>query len=160
MLYFLVFLASARLMLVVCQSNTGSVTTLVGTAGSVGTADGVGAAAQFNSPRGIALDSTGTVALVVCVYEDRRLHGTSSTDFLPRARVQVDYWNHVVRRVAVSSATVTTLAGLPGNPGSVDGVGTTARFSNPVGVSVDSARTFAVVVGSAVRAAHLSVSCV
>lgn len=44
---------------------TGAVTTLVGFAGTPGSADGVGSAARFFQPTGVAVDPTGTFALVV-----------------------------------------------------------------------------------------------
>ena len=42
-------------------TSGGEVTTLAGTAGVVGSADGTGAAAQFNYPEGVAVDSAGNV---------------------------------------------------------------------------------------------------
>jgi hypothetical protein len=41
-----------------------------------------------------------------------------------------DYPNHVIRRVSLTDGSVTTIAG-NGRPGSVDGVGTLAQFTNP-----------------------------
>ena len=41
------------------------VTTLAGQAGLSGTVDGIGTAAMFNIPSGIAMDVTGTFLLVV-----------------------------------------------------------------------------------------------
>lgn len=46
-------------------STTGNVTTLAGTAGLSGSADGIGLSASFYRPSGVALDSAGTVAIVV-----------------------------------------------------------------------------------------------
>ena len=40
---------------------TGVVTTLAGTAGSAGSADGTGASARFNLPYGVAVDSGGLI---------------------------------------------------------------------------------------------------
>ena len=42
-------------------TSAGVVTTLAGTAGQVGSADGTGAAASFNNPIGVATDSAGNV---------------------------------------------------------------------------------------------------
>ncbi len=43
----------------------GTVTTLAGRAGSSGYTDGLGSAATFNSPLGVAMDSMGATAIVV-----------------------------------------------------------------------------------------------
>jgi sugar lactone lactonase YvrE len=87
------------------------VVTLAGAAGAPGFADGVGAAAQFSSPLGLALAPDG--ALIVA-----------------------DSGNHCVRRVAPDGArAVTTLAG-DGTAGDADGPAAEARFQNPWGVAV------------------------
>ena len=91
----------------------GVVTTLVGTPGSAGSADGTGAAAQFNQPSGVAVDGSGNVYVA-------------------------DTTNHTIRKVTPEGV-VTTFAGSPGNSGSADGVGAAARFKYPVGVAVDGA---------------------
>jgi len=96
-------------------SAAGVVTTLVGTAGNPGSADGTGTAARFTSPTGVTVDSAGNVYVA-------------------------DGGNHTIRKVSAAGA-VTTLAGTAGNPGSADGTGTAARFANPAGVTVDSAGT-------------------
>ena len=90
----------------------GVVTTLAGTAGSPGGADGIGAAASFSFPCGVAADGAGNVFVA---------------DLL-----------HTIRRITPAGA-VTTLAGTPGLSGSADGTGATARFNNPYGVAVDKA---------------------
>ena len=67
---------------------------------------------------------------------------------------QADYYNHLLRRVNVTSGLVTTLAGsLAGtvgldNYGHADGVGAAASFYRPLGVAMDGAGTFVVVVRS------------
>ena len=87
--------------------------TLAGLAGNSGTNDGAGSAANFNFPSGVAVDSGGNVYVA-------------------------DTFNHTIRKVTPGGV-VTTLAGLAGNPGTNDGTGSAARFSNPYGVTVDSA---------------------
>ena len=90
----------------------GVVSTIAGSAGSgAGSADGTSSAAQFNSPRGLAVDNTGNVYVA-------------------------DYGNHTIRRVTPDGA-VATLAGLAGSSGYADGTGSAARFDNPWGLAVD-----------------------
>ena len=97
-------------------TSSGVVTTLAGLAGSNGLADGTGGNARFNAPQGLAVDSSGTVYVA-------------------------DTWNHAIRKVTAAGV-VTTLAGLLGYYGDIDGTspgtGTnTARFYCPSGVAVD-----------------------
>lgn len=89
----------------------GTVTTLAGTAGSTGTADGTGATARFNQPSGIVVDSAGTLFVG-------------------------DTYNQTVRKVTAAGV-VTTLAGLAGVSGTADGTGTAASFNQPRGLCVD-----------------------
>ena len=91
----------------------GVVTTLAGLAGSSGSADGTGSAAQFNYPSGVAVDSAGNVYVA-------------------------DNDNETIRKVTPAGV-VTTLAGLAGSSGSADGMGSAARFNGPADVAVDSA---------------------
>jgi DNA-binding beta-propeller fold protein YncE len=99
------------------DAATGAVTTLAGKADLCGSADGVGAAARFCGPAGIAADAAGSVVFVA------------------------DTPNHTIRRIDVATGTVTTLAGLAGHAGSTDGTGSAARFYNPRGLAVDAAGT-------------------
>jgi sugar lactone lactonase YvrE len=89
----------------------GDVTTVAGLAGTSGGTDGPGYAARFNCPCGVAVDNAGNVYVG-------------------------DLWNHTIRKLTPLGV-VTTLAGLAGQPGSIDGTGTTARFNCPAGVAVD-----------------------
>ncbi|MBL6636392.1 MAG: hypothetical protein ISP35_09375, partial [Ilumatobacteraceae bacterium] len=89
----------------------GVVTTLAGTAGSSGSVDGTGAAARFNSLRGVAVDGVGNVYVA-------------------------DSYNNVIRKVTPGGV-VTTLAGTAGTYGSENGTGADARFGNVYGVAVD-----------------------
>ena len=92
---------------------SGVVSTLAGLAGSIGSADGTGSAARFNSPNGIAVDGADNVYVA-------------------------DTNNFTIRKIT-PSAVVSTLAGLAGSFGSADGTGSAARFSNSRGVATDSA---------------------
>ncbi len=89
----------------------GVVTTLAGTAGISGSANGTGSAARFNSPIGVAVDAAGTVYVG-------------------------DSGNNTIRKITPAGV-VSTLAGLAGVTGSSDGVGNAARFSGPRGVELD-----------------------
>jgi sugar lactone lactonase YvrE len=93
-------------------SNTGIVSTLAGSAGSLGNVDGTGSAARFNRPQGIAVDANGFVYVA-------------------------DYSNHAIRRVSPTGV-VTTLAGnLTGPRGHIDATGSAARFDFPVDLAMD-----------------------
>ena len=89
------------------------VTTLAGTAGNLGSADGTGAAASFAYPAGVAVDAAGTVYVA-------------------------DQSNSTIRKITAAGV-VTSLAGTAPSTGSADGTGATARFNNPGGVAVDAA---------------------
>jgi hypothetical protein len=91
----------------------GAVTTFAGQVGVAGSADGMGVAAQFNQPSGIAIDTAGNL-YVADTYDD------------------------TIRKIT-PEGTVTTLAGQSGVGGSTDGVGVAARFDLPQGVAVDAA---------------------
>jgi sugar lactone lactonase YvrE len=91
----------------------GTTTTLAGLAGAFGTATGTGGAARFYNPAGTAVDAAGNV--YVC-----------------------DYSNHAIRKITPAGV-VTNFAGQPGTPGFVDAAGTAARFTYPLGITVDAA---------------------
>ena len=94
-------------------TSAGVVTTLAGTAGLAGSTDATGSAARFNRPSGVSVDTAGNVFVT-------------------------DYSSNIIRKVT-SAGVVTTEAGLAGNTGSNNGLGSAARFKNPFGVSVDAA---------------------
>ena len=93
-------------------TSAGVVTTVAGSAGTVGTTDATGTAALFNQPSGLAVDSSGNLYVA-------------------------DTANNTIRRISASGA-VTTLAGTPGTAGSTDGTGSAGLFSSPYGVALDS----------------------
>lgn len=94
-------------------SPTGSVSTFAGVSGQTGSSDGAGTAARFNSPTGVAVDSSGNVYVA-------------------------DSGNDTIRTIT-PSGTVATLAGLAGQAGDLDAFGIGARFNYPTGIIVDKA---------------------
>lgn len=84
----------------------GTVTTLAGSPGNLGSQNGTGAAARFNGLRGVVTDATGSNIYVS------------------------DTGNQLLRRVT-SAGVVTTLAGQDGVSGSSNGSGTAASFNSP-----------------------------
>jgi sugar lactone lactonase YvrE len=94
-------------------TRAGVVSTLAGSAGSPGSADGTGTAARFAIPAGVAVDPAGNLFVA-------------------------DLQNHTIRRITPAGV-VSTIAGLAGVAGAIDGSGSQARFSSPVGVTVDRA---------------------
>jgi streptogramin lyase len=89
----------------------GVVSTFAGLAGTSGSSDGTGSTARFYSPRGVAVDGSGSL----CV---------------------ADFFNQTIRKITTAGV-VTTFAGLPGTSGSSDGTGSAARFVQPYGVAFD-----------------------
>lgn len=90
-----------------------SVTTLAGSPGSTrGFADGTGSAARFDTPSGLAVDSSGNVYVA-------------------------EQENKTIRKIT-SAGVVTTLAGLARASGSTNGTGSAARFNSPIALTVNS----------------------
>jgi hypothetical protein len=92
---------------------SGAVTTLAGTPGVKGNADGAGADARFNQPWGIAVDKAGNLYVA-------------------------DAENYLIRKVT-QAGVVTTVAGTRGMRGNADGTGATATFIGPHGITIDAA---------------------
>ncbi|MEZ0184746.1 NHL repeat-containing protein, partial [Flavobacterium oncorhynchi] len=83
----------------------GAVTTFAGS--TQGFADGIGSAAKFSNPLGVAVDASGNVYVAE---------------------------SNIIRKINPAGV-VTTLAG--STNGNTDGTGTTAKFNTPTGVAVD-----------------------
>lgn len=94
-----------------CAANALCLELLAGRLDNSGSVDGTGSGALFSLPTGVAVDDTGNVYVA-------------------------DYLNFTIRKVS-SVGVVTTLAGMAGSAGNVDGTGSGARFSYPSGVAVD-----------------------
>jgi len=92
---------------------TGTVSTLAGSAGNSGSADGTGNAARFNAPGDVSVDAGGNVFVA-------------------------DTGNQTIRKIS-PAGTVSTLAGAVLSPGTTDGLGSAARFNSPEALMVDAA---------------------
>ena len=133
----------------------GTVTVLAGT-GAVGSADGAANVATFNSPEGVAVDSSGNVFVAdTDNNEIREIHASSGqvTTVVGAAAglynpygiavdaagtlYVADTGNNEIRKVS-TNGTVTTLAGSTA-AGSADGAGALASFTHPFAVAVNSA---------------------
>ncbi len=91
-------------------TTNGVVTTFAGKLGLDGTANGTGTAAQFNSPSGLAFDKSGNLFVS-------------------------DTGNNTIRKITPAGV-VTTLAGVAGSGGFLDGTAARALFSSPLGITV------------------------
>jgi hypothetical protein len=104
-----VFVADAGNLLVRKISPSGQVSTLAGAVGQFGSVDGVGSAAEFESPSSLTVDSVGNVFM---------MDGSTIRKITPLGLV-------------------TTLAGVPLESGSQDGTGAAARFDYLAALAVD-----------------------
>jgi sugar lactone lactonase YvrE len=92
-------------------TTEGVVTTVAGLAGAQGSADGIGSAARFFLPTGVAVDAAGNI--YVC-----------------------DSGNETIRKIT-AGGTVSTFAGAAGIANYVDAIGSAARFYSPRDVVID-----------------------
>ena len=92
---------------------------LVAGTGSSGSANGVGSSASYNGPRGMSTSPDGSFVLIA------------------------DHSNNKIRKLVVSSGSVSTLAG-SGTAGGGNGIGTNAQLNGPTDVSISSDGLFAV----------------
>jgi hypothetical protein len=89
------------------------VTTIAGSLDIAGDRDGIGVAARFDSPEGIACDG--------------------------QSLYVADTRNHTIRQIVLATGGVTTLVGVSGEAGALDGVGAAARLNYPRGLVFDPA---------------------
>jgi sugar lactone lactonase YvrE len=129
--------------------------TIAGFSGSAGYQDAAGGAALFNAPRGLALDST-RQNLYVADTGNHRVRKIALTDnTVSTVAAAEDYFNSptdiavdqndkiyvadsgndVVR--VITSGSVETLAGAPGEGGARDGAREAARFNQPSALALD-----------------------
>jgi sugar lactone lactonase YvrE len=146
----------------------GVVSTLAGTAGRPGKADGIGSQARFRNPWDVAVDSSGNVIVAdmsnntirkitpdgaVTTFAGQAEMAGSADGFATNARFNdpfavavdstgnifvSDSGNNIIRKITPQGV-VTTLAGLAGHAGNIDGHVEIARFWNPQGLAVDAA---------------------
>jgi len=144
-------------------ATDGTVSTIAGD-GTAGLVNGTGTGARFNAPRGIAVNSSGSIYVAdtgnsavrvispAGVVSTAAGDGTVGSNDSPNAHFNglagvavdgasvyvylADTGNHQIRRLD-SSNTVFTIAGA--DRGFVDGGAGAARFANPAGIAVDGA---------------------
>ncbi|MBN1497416.1 MAG: hypothetical protein JXA07_11640, partial [Spirochaetes bacterium] len=139
------------------------VTTVAG--GQAGSIDGIGTEAQFNSLYGISCDGINlymtetnnstirkmviatnavtTIAGMVPMYGSEDGIGSAARFASPHAVVGdnenlyvADTSNFTIRKIAIASEEVTTLAGQSGARGNTDGIGSAAQFNWPTAITL------------------------
>jgi len=146
------FAAILILLLCFCAHAQDSVRTLAGSALQTGAQDGSKLEARFNDPAALAVDSSGNLyvadsrndvirrissdgSVVTIATTGPSFDTPSGIAFSPQGLIVSDTGHHVIRRINADGST-TTIAGLIGEAGSDDGIGSAARFDSPLGVSV------------------------
>jgi hypothetical protein len=145
---------------------------------ATGTSNGIGSNVRFNNPTDITISPDGSYALIADHdnHRYRRLiistgavdnfvgktsgsangYGTNAQFLFPNQisiapngvfALAMDCVNHMVRNIIISTALVTLVAGHTSS-GSVDGVGTVARFKFPIGIFISPTGTFALITDS------------
>ncbi|HEX4084043.1 MAG TPA: protease pro-enzyme activation domain-containing protein, partial [Chthoniobacteraceae bacterium] len=88
------------------------VTTLAGSAQTMGRVNGTGSNAQFNNPSGVAVDGSGNAYVA-------------------------DYTNNEIRMITPGGVVTTPYGSTLGYSGSANGTGNSATFNNPDGIAID-----------------------
>lgn len=115
--------------------STGEVSTFAGLSGVSGESDGYGSGALFNNPQGITTDRTNLYI--------------------------ADTGNCTIRKIALATGEVSTLAGTAGKCNSVDGTGAAAQFGAPHGITTDKTYLYvADIKNNAVRKVSISTGAV
>ena len=152
------------------QISAGIVSTLAGTAGVAGSADGTGVKASFSGPTSLAVAASGTLFVAdtgnqtvralkaggvvttlagkAGTFGDTNALGKTATFYTPRGLALdgasnlyvADADNNLIR-VITPVGNVSNFAGVAGSPGWAEGTGTTVAFNNPVGLAVNAAGT-------------------
>jgi hypothetical protein len=104
------------------QGTNWVVTTIAGSPGNPGFADGTNTDAQFDRPNGITIDKTGILFVA-------------------------DHYNHTIRKITPQGTNwiVSTIAGVHLVHGDADGTNSDARFWSPTGIAVDASTNLFVV---------------
>lgn len=100
------------------QIQLDTFTTIAGTVGTSGSANGLGTGAAFYSPMHVVTDTNGNIFVA-------------------------DYGNSTIREIfpVAGQWLVTTISGTAGTTGSVDNVGTSALLNNPMGITISDSGT-------------------
>ncbi len=116
-------------------ASTGIITTYAGTGTSSYSGDnGVASSAAMYLPHGVCLDSSGTYSLMRYIFTPSIY---SLVNLIGNVYI-VDYGNHRVRKVLISTSVISTIAGTGASSYSGDnGQATSAALNGPVGVAVD-----------------------
>ncbi|HEV7767765.1 MAG TPA: hypothetical protein VGQ76_22370, partial [Thermoanaerobaculia bacterium] len=147
-------------------SADGLVTTFVGLAQTVGTANATGSEGRFNNPVSLAADPSGNIyvadygnitirkitptgsmtTFAGTLWESGSADGTGAdARFQQPTAIATDHhgnvfvadYNNTIRKITPAGV-VTTLAGLANVPGTANGNGSAARFNSPRGIAADS----------------------
>ncbi len=105
-----IYVADTRNNLIRKISPDGEVSTFAGS-GNFGSTNGQGTSASFGNPTGLEMDEFGNLYVA-------------------------DHLTHVIRKISPTGY-VSTLAGVPGSPGHVDGNGANSLFYRPYGLTLD-----------------------